>query len=199
MRTPPSSRTGHRDPLPRDGTRDCGVLERVIHRHWSGTPRRDLVIAVDELAVLPAHLATRLADDLDGIWLGADVLPEPPEPDDSCDARVAAHSAGIYVGRTIVIAGGAHSSGALVHHMIGHVLCDLDEMDETPEWRRIMSSCRPLLVLDRYRDCSSEWWAESYALCASHRLDRLARLLADDAQAASAVAAYHQRRQGWVR
>ncbi|MFF4413949.1 hypothetical protein ACFYY8_15560 [Streptosporangium sp. NPDC001559] len=199
MRTPGSARTGHRDPLPRDGSRDCGVLERVIHRRWTGTPRRELVAAIDELASMPVHLATRLSEDLDGIWLGADLLPEPPEPDDSCDARVAAESAGIHMGRTIVVTGGAHSSGSLVHHMIGHALCQMDEMDQTPEWRRIMRFCRPLLVLDRYRDCPAEWWAESYALCAANRLDRLTRLLADDVQSAAAVAAYHQRRQGWVR
>ncbi|WP_433240508.1 hypothetical protein ACQPYK_34600 [Streptosporangium sp. CA-135522] len=195
----PTIPAGHREPLPRDGSRDCGVLERVIRRHWSGTPRRELVVAVDELAGLPVHLATRLAEELDGIWLGVDMLPEPPKPDDSCDARVAADSGGVYTGRTVVIAGGPHSSGALVHHMIGHALCDLDEMDETPEWRWIMSFCRPLLALDRYRDGPSEWWAETYALCASRRLDRLTRLLADDGQAAAVVAAYHQRRQGWVR
>ncbi|MDP9866689.1 MULTISPECIES: hypothetical protein [Streptosporangium] len=201
MRIPPWNQTGypgHREPLPRDGTRDCGVLERVIRRHWSGAPRRELVAAVDELAGLPVHLATRLAEDLDGIWLGADTLAEQPEPDGSCDARVA-DSAGLYMGRTVVIAGGAHSSGALVHHMIGHALCDLDETDRTPEWRRIMRFCRPLLGLDRYRDHPSEWWAETYALCASRRLDRLVRLLAGDGGAAAAVAAYHQRRQGWVR
>jgi hypothetical protein len=60
-------------PVPRDGRRHCGVLEEVLRRQWgpdTGQPTADMVVAVDRLAGLPVHIASRLAAGLDGIWIG---------------------------------------------------------------------------------------------------------------------------------
>ncbi|WP_449064986.1 hypothetical protein [Planomonospora algeriensis] len=65
-------------PIPRDGRRHCGVLERVLRRQWpeSRQPPPELVTAVDELVALPVHIATRLAEELDEIWLGVGTVPD---------------------------------------------------------------------------------------------------------------------------
>src|SRR5262249_23060365 len=54
-----------------EGRRDCGVLERVLHREWEEgvLPPPAVVRAIDRLAELPARVAERLADGLEAIYL----------------------------------------------------------------------------------------------------------------------------------
>ncbi|HXA59354.1 MAG TPA: hypothetical protein VNW94_09360, partial [Streptosporangiaceae bacterium] len=65
--------------MPRDGRRHCGILERVLRRQWDpveGLPPTELIAAVDRLALLPVHIASRLADELQGLWLGPGNIPD---------------------------------------------------------------------------------------------------------------------------
>jgi hypothetical protein len=68
-------------------------------------------------------------------------------------------------------------------------------MADRPEWQTIMFRCRPVLIADRYQD-AHEWWAESYALCATGHLDQLSRMLSGDDNVALMVWAYYRAQYG---
>ncbi|MBB2914311.1 hypothetical protein FHS43_005623 [Streptosporangium becharense] len=198
-------RAANTRPIPRDGRRHCGVLERVLRRQWDpaeGPPPAELVHAVDELAALPVHIATRLAEGLDAIWLGPGTVPEldglghlrgrtthpgGPAWDDI---------PGVCTGRMIAIGTGAHVSASLVHHEIGHALDFMDGVSHGGEWQTIMHLCRSKVQQPRYRDSAVEWFAEAYALCASRQARRLLRMLDGDDNLAAVVWNFYRRHYG---
>src|SRR5215472_5290506 len=61
-----------------EGRRDCGALERVLHREWEEglLPPPEVVRAIDRLAELPARVAERLADGLEAIYVGPGGVPD---------------------------------------------------------------------------------------------------------------------------
>src|SRR5690606_9244605 len=62
-----------------DGRRHCGVLESVLHRQWDvreGPPPPEVIRAVDSLASLPDALKEKLANGLDGIYVGPGGVPQ---------------------------------------------------------------------------------------------------------------------------
>ncbi|RCG21148.1 hypothetical protein DQ384_36660 [Sphaerisporangium album] len=195
-------------PIPRDGRRHCGILEQVLRRQWNpahGLPPANLINAVDELAALPVHIATRLAQELDEIWLGVGYVPDldnlgflrghPIEPG---SAVLWDQVPGVCTGRIIAIGTGDHVSASLVLHEVGHGLDSLDAMSQSSEWQTIMRMCRSRIQHPRYLN-AVEWWAEAYALCASGQLGRLVRLLDDDENLAEMVWAYYRRHYGVMR
>ena len=60
------------------GHRDCGPLEKVLHRDWAeGTvPPPEVVRSIDRLAELPRTVSTRLADGVDAIHVGPGGVPD---------------------------------------------------------------------------------------------------------------------------
>jgi hypothetical protein len=83
-------------------------------------------------------------------------------------------------------------SASLAHHAAGHALCGLDQAHRSPEWRRLMRRCAPVLRVSHYASWAEEWWAESYALVAVGAAHRLFTLLSCDDAAAAAVWHYHR-------
>jgi hypothetical protein len=192
-------------PIPRDGRRHCGVIERVLRRQWdptAGLPHVDLIHAVDDLAGLPVHLATRLAEGLDAIWLGPGTVPDldnlghlrgqPTHPGGALWDAIP----GICTGRLIAIGTGAHVSASLVHHEIGHALDVMDHMSQGNEWQTIMHLCEPKVQHPRYKDSAIEWFAEAYALCSSRQAGRLLRMLDGDENLAAVVWNFFRRHYG---
>ncbi|MET9064372.1 hypothetical protein ACWDR1_23000 [Streptosporangium sandarakinum] len=199
---PPHPANTH--PIPRDGRRHCGVLETVLRRQWpqEALPPPQLIAAVDELAALPVHIATRLAEELDEIWLGVGNIPDldslgylrgqPTQPGGTVSWD---QIPGVCTGRLIAIGTGDHVSASLVLHEIGHALDFFDGMSSSSDWKTIMHMCRPALEHPRYLD-PVEWWAEGYALCASRQLERLVRLLGGKENLGELVWAYYRRHYG---
>ncbi|MFI6803000.1 anthrax toxin lethal factor-related metalloendopeptidase [Streptosporangium canum] len=192
-------------PIPRDGRRHCGVIERVLRRQWdpaTGLPHADLIHAVDDLASLPVHIASRLAEGLDAIWIGSGNVPDldnlghlrgqPTHPGGALWDTIP----GICTGRLIAIGTGPHVSASLVHHEIGHALDFMDQMSQGQEWHTIMRLCSPKLQQPRYRDSQIEWFAEAYALCISRQARRLLRMLDGDENLAAVVWNFFRRHYG---
>lgn len=164
----------HLHPVPRDGRRWCGPLERVLRRLWSpgiGPPRPECVAAVDDLAGLETGLAARLATALSMVWIG----------DRGIGYAVEDPAGGI--GRAVTL----RTSPSPARTLVAHALCDLDGLAATPEWRAITRRCLPVL---RTRPCPQDWWAQTFAL---RTLDRIAAALDGDLPTAETVTAYHHR------
>lgn len=192
-------------PIPADGRRHCGVLEQVIRRQWypDTTPPAELVAAVDFLATLPGHLAFRLANWLDGIWLGDATVPGLDDLGHMAGKPLREGSAvtwdivpGALVGRTLVIGTGEHLSVSVPAHEVGHALEQMDGMADREEWQTIVAMCRGKLMADRYEENPYEWWAESWAMVATGAYGELLRMLTGHKHLLMVVAGYHVRHYG---
>lgn len=201
--TPAHPATTH--PVPRDGRRNCGILEAVLRRQWvpeDGPPPAELIAAVDRLASLPVHLASRLADWLDGLWLGHGNVPDLDHLGYLHGQRVRPDAPtlwdqvpGAVVGRTMVVGTGDHVSVSLIDHELGHCFEQMDDLAATRDWQAIMLRCRPAVAHPRYQD-AHEWWAEAYAHVATGELRRLIRMLSGDVTAMEMCWAYYKRELG---
>jgi hypothetical protein len=151
------------------------------------------------LAGLPVHIASRLAEEMDAIWLGPGMVPDlgnfghlrgqATQPGGALWDDVP----GVCTGKEIAIGTGDHVSASLVHHEIGHALDMWDGMSSAREWQTIMTMCRAHIQHPRYLDSSLEWWAEAYALCASRQASRLLRMLGGNENVAEVVWHYFRR------
>jgi hypothetical protein len=117
-----------------DGRRNCGPLERILHRQWheDATLPAAVIMAVDRLAELPRHLQQKLADGLSGIFVGPGGV---PELDDMGALRgIALPSgratwdacAGAYGERKLVVGSRLSPTPDVMCHEVGHALDDLD-------------------------------------------------------------------------
>ncbi|WP_155343591.1 anthrax toxin lethal factor-related metalloendopeptidase [Acrocarpospora pleiomorpha] len=156
---------------------------------------------VDDLASLPVHIATRLAEELDAIWLGPGAV---PDLDDLGHLRGQAIPSGVALwdvvpgmctGRIIAIGTSAHVSASLVLHEVGHALDVWDGMSSSAEWTTVMKMISPHIQHPRYLD-TVEWFAEAYALCASGQAGRLLRMLDGQENLAAVVWGYFRRHYG---
>ncbi|MEU7942465.1 hypothetical protein [Microbispora bryophytorum] len=148
------------------------------------------------------HIASRLAEELDEIWLGVGAVPDldslgglrgqPTRPGSPLRWD---QVPGLCTGRLIAIGTGDHVSASLVLHEVGHALDAFDGMSQSAEWQTIMQMCRPAIMHPRYLD-AIEWWAEGYALCASRQLGRLVRMLDGRENLGELVWAYYRRHYG---
>jgi hypothetical protein len=195
------------------GFRDCGPLERVLHRDWAeGTlPPPEVVRAIDRLAELPASVSGRLADGVDAIYVGPGGVPDlddmsrlrgVPLPSgratwDAC--------AGAYGERKIIIGTRPSAAPDVVCHEIGHALDDLDGPDgmwqsDTDEFRALYERCLPRLVSDFHRQDGSlgrrEFFADAFAAIASSQRPALVDMLGGDTRTALDVMLYFNVRYG---
>ncbi|MFC3997485.1 hypothetical protein ACFOVU_16250 [Nocardiopsis sediminis] len=194
-------------PIPGDGRRHVGRLEAVLHRQWAaGTiPPQSVRDIIDGFANLPSHLAERLADEVDGIYVGEGSVVDldhmghlrglRTDPDDP-HSRPFDRLAGIYRYGVMALGSLPHESISLVLHETGHVLDIADQMmSETREWRDLHKACLPLLE-NPYWHKRHEWWAEAFALTASDGFEVLDDMLAGDTGLAYDVTRYFEDNYG---
>jgi len=195
------------------GHRDCGPLEKVLHRDWAeGTlPPPEVARAIDRLAELPLSVSGRLADGLDAIYVGPGGVPDlddmsrlrgVPLPSgratwDAC--------AGAYGERKIIIGTRPSAAPDVVCHEIGHALDDLDAPDGTwqsdsDEFRALYERCLSRLVSDFHRQNGSlgrrEFFADAFAAIASSQRPALVDMLGGDTRTALDVMLYFNVRYG---
>jgi hypothetical protein len=195
------------------GYRDCGPLERVLHRDWAqdALPPPEVVRAIDRLAELPLSVSERLADGVDAIYVGPGGVPDlddmsrlrgVPLPSgratwDAC--------AGAYGERKIIIGTQPSATPDVVCHEIGHALDDLDGsgskwQSDSEGFRALYERCQPRLVSDFHRQNGSlgrrEFFADAFAAIASSQRPALVDMLGGDTRTALDVMLYFNVRYG---
>ena len=197
-----------------DGRRHCGSLESVLFRQWdqrAGPATPEAVRAVESLAELPEHLKKKLADGLDGIYVGMGGV---PELDDMGHLRgVGLPSgkatwdicAGAYGDRKIVVGDQPSPTPDVMLHEVGHALDDIDGgpggwHSDSPEFRAVYEQCAPRLVSDFHRQSGDlgrrEFFADAFAAIASRQRPALLDMLGGDTRAALNVMLFFNRRYG---
>jgi hypothetical protein len=189
------------------GRRDCGPLERLLHREWDDAtlPPPEVIRAIDRLAELPASVTQRLAAGLDAIYVGPGGVPDlddmgrlhgVPLPSgratwDAC--------AGAYGERKIIIGTRASATPDVVCHEVGHALDDLDGkrgtwQSDSAEFRSLYGRCLPRLASDFHRQEGSlgrrEFFADAFAAIASGQRPALVDMLGGDTRIALDVMLY---------
>ena len=195
------------------GHRDCGPLEKVLHRDWAeGTvPPPEVVRSIDRLAELPFSVSTRLADGVDAIHVGPGGVPDlddmgrlhgVPLPSgratwDAC--------AGAYGERKIIIGTRPSAAPDVVCHEIGHALDDLDGpggmwQSDSDEFRALYGRCQLRLASDFHRQDGAlgrrEFFADAFAAIASSQRPALVDMLGGDTRTALDVMLYFNVRYG---
>ncbi len=195
------------------GYRDCGPLEKVLHRNWAAAvvPPPDVVRAIDRLAELPLSVSERLADDVDAIYVGPGGVPDlddmsrlrgVPLPSgratwDAC--------AGAYGEHKIIIGTRPSATPDVVCHEIGHALDDIDGsgtmwQSDSDEFRALYGRCLSRLVSDFHRQDGSlgcrEFFADAFAAIASSQRPALVDMLGGDTRTALDVMLYFNVRYG---
>ena len=200
-------------PQPADGRRDCGPLERVLHRQWAaGTlPPPELVRAVDRLAELPGRVKDLLVAGMDAIFIGPGGVPSLddmsrlsglPLPSgratwDDC--------AGAYGDRKIIVGSRPSAAPDVMCHEIGHALDDIDGPDggwqsDSAEFCGLYDRCLPRLVSDFHRQQGPlgrrEFFADAFSAIASRQRPALVDMLGGDTRLALDVMLYFNLRYG---
>ena len=195
------------------GYRDCGPLEKVLHRDWAAAvvPPPDVVRAIDRLAELPLSVSERLADGVDAIYVGPGGV---PDLDDMSRLRgVSLPSgratwdacAGAYGEHKIIIGTRPSATPDVVCHEIGHALDDIDGsgkmwQSDSDEFRALYGRCLPRLVSDIHRQDGPlgcrEFFADAFAAIASSQRPALVDMLGGDTRTALDVMLYFNVRYG---
>jgi hypothetical protein len=196
-----------------EGRRDCGVLERVLHREWGHgiMPPEEIVRAIDRLAALPATIAERLVAGLEAIHIGPGGVPDldhmgrlkgVPLPSgratwDAC--------AGAYGERKIIVGSRPSGTPDVLCHEVGHALDDIDGsgalwQSDCDEFRTLYDRCLPRLVSDFHRQEGPigrrEFFADAFAAIASSQRPALVDMLGGDTRIALDVMLYFNVRYG---
>jgi hypothetical protein len=197
-----------------DGLRNCGPLEAILWRQWDAattTPPPQAIAAIERLAEFPRALQQKLADGLDGIYVGAGGVPD-------LDDMGALHGvqlpsgkatwdacAGAYGDRKIVVGTRPSPTPDVMCHEVGHALDDLDSppgkwQSDSPEFRRIYDQCQPYIASDFHRQGGGlgrkEFFADSFAAIASAQRPALVDMLGGNTRLALQVMLYFNRRYG---
>ena len=197
-----------------DGLRHCGPLEAILWRQWDAattSPPPQAIAAIERLAELPRALQQKLADGLDGIYVGAGGVPD-------LDDMGALHGvqlpsgkatwdacAGAYGDRKIVVGTRPSPTPDVMCHEVGHALDDLDSppgkwQSDSPEFRRIYDQCQPYIASDFHRQGGGlgrkEFFADSFAAIASAQRPALVDMLGGNTRIALRVMLYFNRRYG---
>ena len=204
-------------PDARDGRRHCGPIEDILYRQWDDGPvPADVVRAVDSLADLPDALKERLADGLNGIYVGSGGVPDlddmqylrgEPLPSGKATWDICA---GAYGDRTIVVGDRPSPTPDVMLHEIGHALDDLDGVmtddggrqwqSDTPKFRALYAQCLPHLESDFHRQAEHlgrhEFFADAFAAIASRQRPALVDMLGGDTRAALNVMLFFNRKYG---
>ena len=197
-----------------DGLRHCGPLEAILWRQWDAAttaPPPQAIAAIERLAEFPRALQEKLADGLDGIYVGAGGVPD-------LDDMGALHGvqlpsgkatwdacAGAYGDRKIVVGTRPSPTPDVMCHEVGHALDDLDSppgkwQSDSPEFRRIYDQCQPYIASDFHRQGGGlgrkEFFADSFAAIASAQRPALVDMLGGNTRLALQVMLYFNRRYG---
>jgi hypothetical protein len=196
-----------------DGRRNCGPLEKVLHRQWEegASLPAQVITAVNRLAELPRHLQQKLADGLTGIFVGPGGVPElddmgalrgVPLPSgratwDAC--------AGAYGEHKLVVGSRLSPTPDVMCHEVGHALDDLDApagkwQSDSAEFKMVYDQCKPHFVSDFHRQRGGlgrkEFFADAFAAIASGQRPALVDMLGGDTRTALWVMLYFNRRYG---
>ncbi len=197
-----------------DGRRNCGPLEKILWRQWDAAgaaPPPEVVSAIDRLAEFPRQLQEKLADGLDGIYVGAGGVPD-------LDDMAALHGvplpsgkatwdacAGAYGDRKIVVGTRPSPTPDVMCHEVGHALDDLDSpagkwQSDSAEFRLIYDQCQPYIASDFHRQRGGlgrkEFFADAFAAIASAQRPALVDMLGGNTRVALRVMLYFNRRYG---
>jgi hypothetical protein len=201
-------------PAAGDGRQHCGPLEKILWRQWDPTataPPQQAIAAIDRLASFPRALQEKLAEGLDGIYVGAGGVPDlddmgglhgVPLPSgkatwDAC--------AGAYGDRKIVVGTRPSPTPDVMCHEVGHALDDLDSppgkwQSDSPEFKNIYDQCQPYIASDFHRQRGGlgrkEFFADSFAAIASAQRPALVDMLSGNTRLALQVMLYFNRRYG---
>jgi hypothetical protein len=203
---------GH--PLAGDGREHCGPLEKILWRQWdaaAAAPPPQAIAAIDRLASFPRALQEKLAEGLDGIYVGAGGVPD-------LDDMGALHGvalpsgkatwdacAGAYGDRKIVVGTRPSPTPDVMCHEVGHALDDLDSppgkwQSDSPEFKNIYDQCQPYIASDFHRQRGGlgrkEFFADSFAAIASAQRPALVDMLSGNTRLALQVMLYFNRRYG---
>jgi hypothetical protein len=193
------------------GMRDCGVLERVLHREWSGSAPPEAVTAINRLADLPRLIKDRLVAGLDAIYVGGGGVPDlddmgrlsgVPLPSgratwDAC--------AGAYGERKVVVGSRPSPTPDVMCHEIGHALDDIDGpaghwQSDSDAFCSLYDQCLPFMVSNLHRQRGilgrREFFADAFAAIASRQRPALVDMLGGDTRAALNVMLYFNMRYG---
>jgi hypothetical protein len=203
----------------RDGRRHCGALEDILYRQWAADGRSapaDAVRAVDSLAELPEALKEKLADGLDGIYVGSGGVPDlddmqylrgAPLPSGKATWDICA---GAYGDRTIVVGDRPSPTPDVMLHEIGHALDDIDGrlvedgprqwQSDSAEFRALYEQCAPNFASDFHIQAGDlgrhEFFADAFAAIASRQRPALVDMLGGNTRAALNVMLFFNRKYG---
>jgi len=197
-----------------DGRRHCGALERVLHRQWDaadGPPPPEIVRAIESLARLPDRLKEKLADGLEGIYVGPGGVPDlddmgylrgAPLPSGRATWDICA---GAYGDRKIVVGDRPSPTPDVMMHEVGHALDDVDAppgdwVSDSPEFKALYEQCLPHLVSGFHKQGNGlgrkEFFADAFAAIASRQRPALVDMLGGDTRTALNVMLFFNRRYG---
>lgn len=203
----------------RDGRRHCGALEDVLYRQWAADGRSapaDAVRAVDSLAELPEALKEKLAEGLDGIYVGSGGVPDlddmqylrgAPLPSGKATWDICA---GAYGDRTIVVGDQPSPTPDVMLHEVGHALDDIDGVfvedgsrqwqSDSPEFRALYEQCAAHLASDFHIQGGDlgrhEFFADAFAAIASRQRPALVDMLGGNTRVALNVMLFFNRKYG---
>ncbi|MCK2214656.1 hypothetical protein MF672_012755 [Actinomadura sp. ATCC 31491] len=197
-----------------DGLRHCGKLESILHRQWDarqGPPPPDVVRAVESLARLPDRLKEKLAEGLEGIYVGPGGVPDlddmgylrgAPLPSGRATWDICA---GAYGDRKIVVGDRPSPTPDVMMHEVGHAIDDIDSaygawVSDSPEFVYLYEKARPILASAFHRQGGGlgrkEFFADAFAAIAARQRPALVDMLGGDTRMALDVMLFFNRRYG---
>ena len=201
-------------PVRPDGRRHLGALEKVVRRQWdarTGLPPREVVQAIDSLASLPEPLKEKLADGLDGIYVGPGGVPDLDDMGHLKDRPLPSGKAtwdicaGAYGDRKIVVGDRPSPTPDVMMHEVGHALDDIDGADsgwqsDSPAFRALYEECLPHLVSDFHLQPDDlgrrEFFADAFAAIGARQRPALVDMLGGNIRTALNVMLFFNRRYG---
>ena len=201
-------------PLTGDGRRHCGPLEKILWRQWDATaaaPPPQAIAAIERLAEFPKALQEKLAEGLDGIYVGAGGVPDLDDMGGLHGVQLPSGKAtwdacaGAYGDRKIVVGTRPSPTPDVMCHEIGHALDDLDSppgkwQSDSPEFKNIYDQCQSYIASDFHRQRGGlgrkEFFADSFAAIASAQRPALVDMLSGNTRLALQVMLYFNRRYG---
>jgi hypothetical protein len=197
-----------------DGRRHCGALEPVLYRQWDaekGPPPPDVVRAIESLAALPEPLKEKLADGVDGIYVGPGGVPDLDDMAHLKDRPLPSGKAtwdicaGAYGDRKIIVGDRPSPTPDVMMHEVGHALDDIDGpgpewQSDSPEFRALYEQCLPHLASDFHLQPGDlgrrEFFADAFAAIGARQRPALVDMLGGDTRTALNVMLFFNRRYG---
>jgi len=195
------------------GMRDCGCLEKILHRDWAPevVPAPATIVAINRLAELPQLIKEKLVAGLDAIYVGVGGVPDLdamgelkglllPSGRATWDA-----CAGAYGDRKVIVGSRLSPTPDVMCHEIGHALDDIDGevggwQSDSAEFCRLYQRCLPGLASEFHRQAAAlgrrEFFADAFAAIGSGQRPALVEMLGGDTRTALDVMLYFNVRYG---